>query len=198
MRRRDFLYGGAALLFGTSIVNAAGGWSLVQPKIDIMSGVGSLHRLSNRFVVNGLGGEIDNWFYTRLITEPPNQQIFTDLPADTTGHTEAFQRRLRETNFSEQFLLLIEARMSVENRYGIYGRSFPKWTGWDTVSFPVYTDFWGDIEPDADANELVYTTLIRYRCDNPPTSGQISIYRDFASDVVRQHLPVSSNPETIP
>lgn len=192
MKRRDMLSGGAALVFGIGIAKATIGWDEVRPQITHEFGVGTLHRSATRFIVGGLDAATAHSFFTRLITASPERQILTD--AAVTDGPEALQRTLHETDFNTGFLLLVEARMSVEDRFGIYSRDLPEWIGWQSVSFPLYTRPWVDTGAElgpAEADQLIYTTVLQFDCESSPEAGRAVVYRG-TGDTVRQRLSVSS------
>lgn len=189
MKRRDFLTGGAAIVFGTGVANAAGGWNLVHPQIENEYGVGSIHRSSIRYVVSDLG-TTDQVFSGRLITEPPDRRVFTD--AAVNDGSEIFQQPIEETDFDTEFLLLVEAR-ATEDRFGVYSQFSPEWIGWQTISIPLTTRPWGEIGPEhRDAEELVYTGLMRFSSDATPSSGRAVVYNSEGT-AIRKRFSISSH-----
>ncbi|MFC6962778.1 hypothetical protein [Halocatena marina] len=190
MKRRDFLTGGAAIVCGTGVANAAGGWNTVQPQIEPESGVGSIHRSSTQYVVDDLG-TTDQVFSGRFITEPPERRVFTD--AAVNDGSETFQQPIEVTNFDTEFLLLFEARMATEDRFGVYSRFSPEWIGWRTVSLPLSTHPWGEIGPEhSDAEALVYTGLMRFSSDATPSSGRAVVYNSEGT-AIRKRFSISSH-----
>jgi hypothetical protein len=188
MRRRNFLYAGGALACGAGIAEVAGGWNLVQPSVEQKLGVGTLHQASTRLITDGLGPDDSRSYYARLITETPEQRLFTEESTNTSDF-KALRNSVQETDFSTSFLLLVEARMSFQNRFGITSWSSPGWAGWRVISIPIAKYGWGEVEPElAGADELITTTIIQYSSGVTPDSGRALLYEQKFSDQIQQRL----------
>ncbi|WP_158589338.1 hypothetical protein [Halococcus sp. IIIV-5B] len=190
MKRRNFLYAGGALVCGAGIANAAGGWNLIQSSVEADYAFGTLNRPSDRLVATGLGPNDNPPYYARLITKPPEQQLFPNI--STNGlDTKSLRDMVAETDFERSYLLLIQARMKFQDRFGIYPQSEPQWVGWRTLSIPLYTENWGTVQPNLQgANELVSTNMIRFKSETTPQSGHALLYEGLTGGSVQERISI--------
>lgn len=179
MNRRALLSGAGGLALG---VAAAGCLAPVQllngGPIRAAGGMSALHRADQPFLSDD---------YRTTPEEPRRAWLADELPPDSFYHPtipdddrRALSQSLRQTDYGEQFVLVLEVRMPADERYFVNSTIFeePRWTGVRRATLPVRQNDASDVHgPSIEgADELACTALVRFEADTTPTHATVEVY----------------------
>ena len=179
MDRRTLLRGGGGVALAGSFAGCLGtAGGLVNGAIRPAGGQSVIHRADQHFLNDAYRVGPDATYRAWLLDGTPPRDFFSpDVPAEDRRQ---LLLSLSQTDFGEQFVVFVEARMPVDERYFLTPTVFedPRWTGLRTAALPVRRSDAADVEDPSfeDADELVCTALVRFEARTTPRAATVEIY----------------------
>jgi hypothetical protein len=149
------------------------------------------HPADEPWFVGGLSAASRGTAHTELFTEAPADvdDLFTE---HYPKREESMDNDLRNDDYSNGFLLLFEAKMPVEEAYGVQPTILHgelDWTGWETLSVPTVRSPRDpeSLSFDDDVEEVIATTLTRYEAGATPSKAVVNVYDEESGDRIGRH-----------
>jgi hypothetical protein len=151
------------------------------------------HPASEPWLTDGLSASGDATRHAALAPEKPSDvsAMFTD---QYPTNERTFDNKLRNTDYSSNFILLYEVRMPRVDAYQVaptikYGDL--GWTGWRTVTAPMAR---ASRDPEAldmppESEDVIATTVVRYSAEATPRRVRLPVY-DEETGALRSEMTV--------
>ncbi|WP_256545238.1 hypothetical protein [Halobellus inordinatus] len=151
------------------------------------------HPASEPWATDGLSASGDATRHAALFTGKLSDvsAIFTD---QYPTNERTFDNKLRNTDYSSNFILLYEVRMSRAEAYQVAPTILYDdlgWTGWRTVTAPMARASRDPSELDLspETEDVIATTVVRYSAEATPRRVRLPVY-DEETGALRSEMTV--------
>jgi hypothetical protein len=190
MNRRALLRGAGGLALASA---AAGCLSPVQTlnggPIRPAGGQSVIHRADQPYLNDEYRVRGDRSRRAWLFGESPPRSFFH--PSIPEEGLRSLLLSVSQTDFDDEFLLFVEVRMPVDERYFVSPTPFeePRWTGIREAALPVRRSDATDVEDPSfeGADAIVCTALVRFEADSAPATGTVEVYGEDGA--LRERIP---------
>ena len=179
MNRRALLRGAGGLALGVSVAGCLSPvqWANGGP-IRAAGGQSVLHPADQPYLNDDYRVRGEESRRAWLLADEPRREFFH--PSIPEEDLRSLLLSLAQTDFDEQFVLFVEARMPVGERYFLGPTVFEdaEWTGFREAALPVRRSDAAHVsDPSFEgAEELVCTALVRFEADTVPARATVEVY----------------------